>query len=116
MFLAGVFPSTSKETKVAALTPTYLTGKLPVGHKVIRTFRFTIANADAADEWVDTGLTWIDAVIGVVAIGTADIAELPAFKKNCQGTGGTENTTTTGGDLAVEGNAGVFEVTVLGKV
>jgi hypothetical protein len=102
---------------VAALTPTYLTGKLPVGHKVIRVVEFTIANADAADEWIDTGLSWIDGVVGCVpANGTAELADFPVFKRNCgSGTGGTQDTAADGGLLSVEGTAGVWNVTVIGK-
>lgn len=110
---------------MAALTPTYLTGKLPIGRRVIRVIRFTISNANAPDEWIDTGLSWIDGVIGCVAVArTADDAETPGFKKNCgatdgtaDGTQGDENTATAGagGILAVEGNAGAWEVTVIGK-
>lgn len=100
---------------MAALTFTQqLDNRLTVGNRVIVVGRFTITNADAADEWVDTTLNEVEAVLGVVPIGQAQIAAWPVFRKNAQGTGNAEGSSF--GDLAVEGDAGVYEVTVLGKV
>lgn len=102
---------------MAALTFTPTgTRRQVLGDRVVVSGRFTIANVAAADEWVDTRLSWIARIVGVVAIGTASLADLPAFKRNAQGTGGTEDTAAQGGDLAVEGVAGVYEVTVIGKL
>jgi hypothetical protein len=100
---------------VAALTPTFLTGKLPLGHKVTRTFRVSVTSDAAADEWVDTGLTYIDAVLGFAVIGQAGAVDVPAFRKNARGTGVAEGTNP--GDLAIEVVATdlVLEITVIGK-
>jgi hypothetical protein len=107
---------------VAALTPTFLTGKLPVGHKVDRTFRVSVTSNAAADEWVDTGLTFIDAIVGWAYIGQAAptqagaaALEVPVFRKNAQGTGVAEGTNP--GDLAIEVASGdvTIEITVRGK-
>ncbi len=107
---------------MAALTPTYKTGKLPVGHKVVRTIRASITSDAAADEWIDTGLTELDGIIGWAFIGQvaptqagAAALEVPVFRLNAQGTGVAEGT--NGGDLAVEIASGdvTIEVTVIGK-
>lgn len=98
---------------MAVLTLTKVTARLPVGDRVMETGRFTIANANAEDEWLPTGLTTIDAIVGIIAIGQADITELPAARKNAQGTVAAENS--SHGDLAIEGNAGTYEITYIGK-
>lgn len=55
---------------MAALTLTELTRRLPVGDRVIQTWRAT-TNATPANgtEWIATGLTEIEAVLGVSVIG-----------------------------------------------
>jgi hypothetical protein len=100
---------------MAALARTDVHRPLPVGDRMQRTFRVTVSNLAAADEWVPTGLSFIDAIIGWAAIGQAGIPDAPVFRKNAQGTGVAEGT--NGGDLAIEvvTTAGTFEVTVLGK-
>jgi hypothetical protein len=105
---------------MAALTATRVGNRLPIGDRFLVTFRVTIANANAADEWVaagpsGTGLRWIDRVIGVVDVNaTADETEVPVVLKNeGTGTAGTEGT--TGGALAIEGNAGTYEISLIGK-
>lgn len=98
---------------MAALTATEVTKRLPVGDRTMKTLRFTIANANAGDEWIVTGLSTIESVVGSAVIGQADVAETPAFRKNAQGTDVAEGT--NHGDLAVEGNAATFEVTVIGR-
>lgn len=107
---------------MAALTPTYKTGKLPVGHKVIRTIRASITSNAAADEWIDTGLSEIDGILGWAFIGTvtptqtgATAVEVPNFVLNAQGTGVTAGANP--GDLGVEILSGdvTIEVTVIGK-
>lgn len=111
---------------MAALTATYKTGKLPVGHKVIRVIECT-PGAASGDEWVDTGLSWIDAVLGCTFVSTAanpasptvttaTAGPEPVFVLNSQGTDAAD--TDSGGDLGIEMNAGgtqVIQVTVIGK-
>lgn len=98
---------------MAALTATKK-ALLPIGDKVLATFGFTIANANAADEWIQcAGLSWIEAVVGVVPIGTADLIDVPAFVLNAEGTGVTAGTDP--GALGIEGNAADWQVTVIGK-
>lgn len=79
---------------------------------VIRMIRVLVINADAADEWVPTGLSQVIGVIGCGAIGTATSATLPAFVLNANGTGQAENSTM--GSLGMEGSTGVYWVTVYG--
>lgn len=100
---------------MAALSATELTpvGGLPIGNKLLKTFRVAIANAAAADEWIATGLGNIEAVVGAVAIGTAADTGNLNVRKNAQGTGVAEDTNR--GDLALEAAAATtYEVTVLG--
>lgn len=58
---------------MAALTPTSVTKRLPVGDRFQVTVRATSgSSANPADEYiVIPGLSWIDAVVGHVPIGTA---------------------------------------------
>jgi len=99
---------------MAALTPTHIGRRKPLGDRTIKTIQFTIANANAADEWVVTGLATIEAVIGIVPFGTADVAEIPSVVLNARGTGVAADANP--GDLGVEGNAAVWQVTVVGKL
>lgn len=56
---------------MAALTATDLALRLPLGNRVVKSFRATSgATANAADEYITTGLRKIDAVLGLVVIGT----------------------------------------------
>ncbi len=97
---------------MAALTTTVLTNRLPVGNLYMQSFRAT-AGAAAADEWIVTGFSWIEAIVGHATIGATDLGM--NFTKNARGTGVTEGT--NAGDLGVEQVTGsaVFEVTVLGR-
>jgi len=110
---------------MAALTATRVGKRLPIGDRFLVTFRVTIANANAADEWVaagpaGTGLRWIDRVLGVVDVAaTADETETPTVaKNNVEGTGAStiEDVAASGGGLAIEGNAGTYEITLIGKI
>ena len=110
---------------MAALTATQQGAgpkRIQLGDRFLRTFRYTIANLNAADEFVvggpsGTGLRWIDRVIGAVGIGTAVTTDMPVYKRNCaSGTAGTEDTAADGGALSIEGAVGTYEVTVLGKL
>jgi hypothetical protein len=98
---------------MAVLTATALTGKIPHGEHFCRTFSVTIANANAADEWIVTGLSKVITVLGIIRNGTAVGANLPAIVKNAAGTGQTADTTM--GALALEGDAATYEVTVVGR-
>ncbi len=56
---------------MAALTTTQQTLRLPIGDRVMQTFRATLnASPDQTTEWIATGFTLIDAVFGAVVIGT----------------------------------------------
>jgi hypothetical protein len=82
----------------------------------------TIANANAADEFVvggagGTGLRWIDRIVGDANIGIAVTTDRPVYKRNCaSGTAGTEDTAADGGALSIEGAIGTYEITVIGKL
>lgn len=100
---------------MAALTRTELVKRFTLGDRVLQTFRATSGGgANAADEWIDTGLSFIDAVVGVSVIGTAT-GVTHAVVKNANGTGVTAGTNP--GNLGVEfsGATATFEVTVIGR-
>lgn len=101
---------------MAAVSVTEVTKRLPVGDRVMQTFRTSALGDNSATEWIATGLSWIDAVVGVVPIGTAPFANTPSFVKNAQGTGVTAGTNP--GDLGIEVEAAgdnALEVTVIGR-
>lgn len=101
---------------MAVVSHTEVTKRLPVGDRVMQTFRTSALGTGAADEWIATGLSWIDAIVGVAAIGTDPFTTLPSFVKNAQGTGVSAGT--NAGDLGIEVAAAgdnVLEVTVLGR-
>lgn len=57
---------------MAALTATELTKRLPLGDRMVKVFRATSgATANAADEYITTGLHKIEAILGLVVIGTS---------------------------------------------
>lgn len=58
---------------MAALTPTELTKRLPLGDRMVKTIRATTGSAGAADEWIVTGLSDIDAILGVNIIGQSGV-------------------------------------------
>lgn len=100
---------------MAAVSTTQVTHRLPVGDRVMQTFRTSALADNSASEWIATGLSWIEAVVGVVPIGTAPFANAPSFVKNAQGTGVSAGTNP--GDLGIEVEAAadnVLEVTVIG--
>jgi len=99
---------------MAALTATELTERLPLGNVSVKTFRTTTGSlAAAADEWIDTGLSEVLAIVGHAVHGIAGATI--NFVKNAQGTGQAEGSTL--GALGIESSAAstVVEVTVLGR-
>ncbi len=56
---------------MAALTRTDITKRLPLGDRVIQTFRATTGSADASTEWIATGLSEILGVVGFAVKGAA---------------------------------------------
>jgi hypothetical protein len=100
---------------MAVLAHTEPVLRLPVGDRIMLTFRITAPGTGAADEWIKTGLSVIDAVVGCVVIGSATAAEAPAFVLNAQGTGETAGSSL--GDLGFEttgATPNTFEITVIG--
>jgi phage tail sheath gpL-like len=60
---------------MAALTTVELIKRLPIGDRFIKTFRATSnATASTADEYIKTGLSWIDAVVSWVPIGQSALS------------------------------------------
>lgn len=61
---------------MAALTPTVVLKREPLGDRMLVTVRATSgASANPSDEYIDIpGLSWIDAVVGVVPFGTSAVA------------------------------------------
>lgn len=99
---------------MAALSPTFLTARIPAGNLLDVTFRVAITNTGSADEWVVTGLSSIEAIVGFAVIGTVGVAITPNFRKNANGTGVAEGTNP--GNLALECAAlATLEVTVRGR-
>jgi len=101
---------------MAALTRTEIVKRFPLGDRSLRTIRATSgAGANPADEYIVTGLSYIDAIVGWAVVGTDPTTAPAVFKKNARGTGVTEGTNR--GDLGVEfgGTGIVFEVTVIGR-
>lgn len=97
---------------MAALTPTFISGKRPSGRFFEVTFSVPVANSAAADEWVSTGLHEILAVVGHAVQGATDRGV--NFVINAQGTGVTAGTNL--GDLGIEGTgAATVHVTVIGR-
>jgi hypothetical protein len=102
---------------MAVLTVTEVTNRLPVGDKFMKTFRTSALGTNATDEWIATGLSWIDAVVGAVIDGIEGDEETLNFVKNAQGTAATAGANP--GDLGIEANeaaTNVVEVTVLGRM
>jgi hypothetical protein len=82
----------------------------------MQTYRTAAIGDASAVEWIATGLSWIDAVVGFAVQGTASSTTAPNFVLNAQGTGVTEGTNP--GDLGIENVASgpdVIEVTVIGR-
>lgn len=59
---------------MAALSKTDLTKRLTVGDRVMQSFRATSGTAGNATEWIATGLSDIDAVVGMVPTGTTAVS------------------------------------------
>ena len=73
---------------MAELAATQVGDRLPVGREELRTFTVDAATGvAAADEWIETGLKTILAVVGWYDDGTAGTLDAPAFVLNAQGTG-----------------------------
>jgi hypothetical protein len=100
---------------MAVLTHTELTARLPVGDRVMQSYSIAAAGDNAADEWIATGLTHIEAVVGCAPIGAAPFLAAPSFQMNARGTGVTVGANP--GDLGVEVEAAgdnTLQVTVIG--
>jgi len=101
---------------MAAVAHTEVTKRLPVGDRVMQTFRTSALGTAAADEWIATGLSWIDAVVGLVVIGATTSTVQNSVVKNARGTGVAAGT--NAGDLGIEvtdAGINVVEVTVIGR-
>lgn len=95
---------------MAVVAHTEVTKKLPVGDRVQQTFSVLSADitAKAANEWIATGLSWIDTVVGITCFGTLPWSDTATtvdpvdaiFLLNAQGTGGTAGNNP--GDLGIE--------------
>ena len=85
---------------MAALAATTKTARIPVGDRVMQTYRLAAIGTAAADEYIVTGLKWIDCVVGDAPSSTAGWLTAPVYMINAQGTGQTEGDHP--GDLGVE--------------
>jgi len=99
---------------MAELTATELSRRLPVGDRVIKSFSFAAGTGAQADEYIVTGFSVLEAVLGYAVQGDTTEATTPNFKLNAQGT--ASDATASNGDLGFE-SAGTptFHVTVLGR-
>lgn len=101
---------------MAVLTSTELTKRVPLGDRVVQSFSIAAAGTAAADEWIATGLSHIDAVLGFAPIGATTFTGAPNFQINAQGTGVAVDTNP--GDLGVEvtgAGDNTLQVTVIGR-
>jgi hypothetical protein len=111
---------------MAALTPVAQTvagtpkqTRYPLGNMVVVAFRITPSGA-AADDFVsaaNTGLSWVEAVLGVTPVsGTAGVADAPIVRKNTLSNGSAEGSTP--GAIAFETltTTNTYEIVLLGKV
>jgi len=86
----------------------------PTGGKVTKTFRAT-TGANADDEYIVTGLSKIDTILGWSPIGTTPAALTIVFVKNARGANIGEDV--NAGDLGVKSTGALaFEVTVIGTL
>lgn len=97
---------------MAALSTTKRGDRVPVGQYWEQTFEVALTGTNPADEWIVTGFDEVVSVVGAVVIGTAGLADWPAFKMNLAGTGGAS----TPGALGIESvTAQTIQVTVRGR-
>lgn len=111
---------------MAALSATVVGHRLPLGDRVVKTLSVAAIGTAAADEYITTGLSWIDTVVGYTVYGTAGevitahtgtVGVGANFVLNAAGTGQTAGTTP--GALGIEiadAAANSLHVTVIGKV
>ena len=101
---------------MAAVAHTRLTKMLPVGDRVMQTYLTSALGTASGTEWIATGLSHIDRVLGVVVKGTTVSTVEPSVHMNARGTDVAEGTNE--GDLGIEttdAGINVLEITVLGK-
>lgn len=106
---------------MAVLAHTEVTKRLPIGDRVLQVFRVT-PGAAAADEWIATGLSWVDAVLGVTVKGATPWADTSTSADpvgynavyNANGTGQSEGSTS--GSVGIEiPTSKTVDVTVIGR-
>lgn len=76
--------------------------RVPAGRFWDKTFRVTTGAAQATD-WIVTGFTSIDTVVGFIVHGTTPLDTGTTFELNARGTGVAEDT--NHGDLGIETEA-----------
>jgi hypothetical protein len=97
---------------MAVLSATKIGDRIAVGRYFEQTFEVALSGTNPADEWIVTGFDEVVSVVGFAVIGTAGLADVPAFKYNLAGTGGAA----TPGALGMESvTAQTIHVTVRGK-
>ena len=72
---------------MAVLGITKVTARIPVGNRVMQTFRTSALGTGSATEWIATGFSSIDAIVGQAVLGTSGDVITPNFVINAQGTG-----------------------------
>ena len=73
---------------MAVIASTEIGRRLPHGTEQVRTYSLDAATGvAAADEFINTGMSNIVAVVGWYDDGTAGTADAPAFVLNAEGTG-----------------------------
>ena len=104
---------------MAALSRTDVTFRLPLGNRVIQTFRVTTGTASNSTEWIATGFSKIDAVTGFAVKGTTGVTDaIPSVTApvaaidTITSTAGT-NTDIVNGDEVTIGNVTYKWVTAL---
>jgi hypothetical protein len=95
---------------MAALSATKKGDRIAAGRYWEQTYEVALTGSAPADEWIVTGYDEVIAVRGIVAVGTAGVADWPAIQMNKLGTGGA----TSNGALGLESIAAqTVQVTLL---
>lgn len=97
---------------MAQLAAVKVGDRIPAGRYFEQTFLVALTGTNPADEWIVTGFDEVVSVVGYAVIGTAGLADAPAFMLNLLGTGGAASA----GALGIESiTAQLIQVTVRGK-
>jgi hypothetical protein len=107
---------------MAVLTPTYKSPLFELHGRVMQTLNVTVTGDSVTDEWVETDLGKIEAVVGWAFLGTtptqttAEAVQVPQFTLNAQGSAGSASLGALGIESATAVNFPSMSVTVIGTL